>query len=366
MPVTIVVGGQYGSEGKGKVAHWLARDQGANFAVRVGGPNSGHTVVADGRRVVLRHLPTPVLCDGVTGVIPAGAYLDAAVILAEIEEVGIPVERLMIDPYAVVIDDSMRLREREEGLIKRVASTGQGVGSAVAERAMRRSSVTFAHLLKTLRRYVRPDLDCVLHDALTRNERVVVEGTQGFGLSILHGGNYPFATSRDTTAAGVLSEAGLSPRDVDCVALTLRSFPIRVDGNSGPLPMETTWEEVRHLSGANIPLTEFATVTHRPRRVARFGPDIVLRAIRANKPDLVFLNHADYFDYSVHEKSDLTPRLRSAVIGVERQLAINIDHLGTGPSRIVSRPASGWGDDPRSTEARAMSRPTWRKSANGN
>lgn len=365
MPVTIVVGGQYGSEGKGKVAHWLARDQGARYAVRVGGPNSGHTVVADGRRVVLRHLPTPVLGEGVTGIIPPGAYLDADVLLAEVEEVGIPADGLMIDPCAVVIDDSMKLREREERLIERVASTGQGVGSAVAERAMRRSSLKFARDVKPLRRHVRPDLDRVLHDALTCNERVVVEGTQGFGLSILHGGNYPFATSRDTTAAGALSEAGLSPRDVDCVALTLRAFPIRVEGNSGPLPMETTWEEVRHRSGANTPLTEFTTVTGRARRVARFDPAVVLRAIRANRPDMVFLNHADYFDYSVHEKLDLTRRLRHAVAEIEQHLGIHIDHLGTGPSSIVCRPTRGWNDDPRPTEMPASSRPTWRISANG-
>ena len=366
MPVTIVVGGQYGSEGKGKVAHWLARNQGANHAIRVGGPNSGHTVVVGGRRVVLRHLPTPLLCDGVTGIIPPGAYLDADVLLDEIEELRIPVDGLMIDPCAVVIDDSMKLREREEGLVERVASTGQGVGGAVAERAMRRPSLKFACDVKPLRRYVQPDLDRVLHDALTRNERVVVEGTQGFGLSILHGGNYPFATSRDTTAAGVLSEAGLSPRDVDCVALTLRAFPIRVEGNSGPLPMETTWEEVMHLSGANTPLTEFTTVTGRARRVAWFDAAVVLRAIRANRPDLVFLNHADYFDYSVHEKLGLTPRVRRAVSEIERHLGVNIDHLGTGPSCNVRRPRSGWYENPCPTEVPVSSGPTWRTSANGN
>lgn len=364
MPVTIVVGGQYGSEGKGKVAHWLAREQSANYAVRVGGPNSGHTVAAEGRRVVLRHLPTPVLCDGVIGIIPPGAYLDATVLMAEIEEVRVPTGGLLIDPYAVVIDDSMKLREREAGLVERVASTGQGVGGAVAERVMRGSSLTFARDVQTLRRFVRSDIDCVLHDALARGERIVIEGTQGFGLSILHGGNYPFATSRDTTAAGVLSEAGLSPRDVDCVALTLRAFPIRVSGNSGPLPLETSWDDIMRLSGANTALTEFATVTGRARRVARFDADVVLRAIRANRPDLVFLNHADYFDYSVHEKSELTPRLRRAAADIELQLGTRIDELGTGPSRLISRPTPGWHGKRRSTEMPADVR-TRRAFANG-
>ena len=86
MPVSVVVGGQYGSEGKGKVAHWLAREQRARYAIRVGGPNSGHTVVEKGRRTVLRHLPTPTLIDGVTGIVPAGASLDVDVLLREAEE----------------------------------------------------------------------------------------------------------------------------------------------------------------------------------------------------------------------------------------------------------------------------------------
>ena len=139
MPVTVVVGGQYGSEGKGKVAHWLAREQRAQYAIRVGGPNSGHTVVQDGQRFVLRHLPTPVLLDDVIGVVPAGAYLDVDVLLREVEETGLTRDRLLIHPSAVVIDDSMRADERKAGLIEGIASTGQGVGGAVARRAMRRS-----------------------------------------------------------------------------------------------------------------------------------------------------------------------------------------------------------------------------------
>ena len=131
MPVSVVVGGQYGSEGKGKVTHWLAREQGARYAVRVGGPNSGHTVVENGQRVVLRHLPTPALIDGVIAVVPAGAYLDIDVLLREVEETGLTKDRLLIHPSAVVIDDTMRADERKAGLVEGIASTGQGVGVAL-------------------------------------------------------------------------------------------------------------------------------------------------------------------------------------------------------------------------------------------
>ena len=342
MPVTVVVGGQFGSEGKGKVALWLAREQGAMYAIRVGGPNSGHTVVRDGRPVVFRQLPTPVLKRDVVAVVPAGAYISIDVLLREIEEVGLCRDRLLIDPAAVVIDESMKAEEREAGLVEEIASTGEGVGSALARRTMRRASVTFAGDSRDLRGFVRPDLHRILADALVRETRILVEGTQGFGLSVLHGGQYPYATSRDTTAAGALSEAGLSPRDVDCVALTLRAFPIRVDGNSGPLPLETSWEEVSGASGSGRDLTEHATVTGRPRRVAEFDEDVVLRAISLNRPDLLFLNHVDYFDFSVHERPDLTNGAAQKVIQLECQLGVEIDHIGVGPSGVIRRPAGGW------------------------
>ena len=165
------------------------------------GSDSGHTVVDRGRHSVLRHLPTPALLDDVIAVIPTGAYLDVDILLREAEETGMTKDRLFIHPMAVVIDESMKADEREAGLVKEIASTGQGIGGAVAQRAMRRPSVTFAGDTMSLRGFVRTDLDRILADSLTRGERVLIEGTQGFGLSILHG-SYPYTASRDTTAEG--------------------------------------------------------------------------------------------------------------------------------------------------------------------
>ena len=342
VPVTVVVGGQFGSEGKGKVAHWLAGEQGAEYAIRVGGPNSGHTAVEKGRSVVLRQLPTPVLSGNVIGVIPAGAYIAVDVLLSEVEEARLSKDQLLVDSAAVVIDNSMRAEERDAGLVDAIASTGQGVGSALARRTMRHGSVRFAGDSTALLGFVRTDLHEVLASALSRGARLLVEGTQGFGLSILHGGHYPYATSRDTTAAAALSEAGLSPLDVDFVALTLRAFPIRVGGNSGPLPLETSWDEVNRGSGGRRDLTEYATVTRRPRRVARFDEDIVLHAISVNRPSSLFLNHVDYFDCSLYEQPCLSEAAAYEVDRLERRLRREIDHVGVGPSMILKRPALGW------------------------
>ena len=251
----------------------------------------------------------------------------------------------------------MRADERRAGLLKGIASTGQGVGGAVAQRAMRRSSVKFAGDTKSLRGFVHTEVDRILASSLAHGDRAIIEGTQGFGLSVLHGGHYPYATSRDTTASGALSEAGLSPRNVDCVALTLRTFPIRVGGNSGPLPLETTWETIAHDCGAGANLTEYTTVTGRPRRVAEFHEEVVTRAIRANRPDLVFLNHIDYFDYTIHEKPRITPRAQYRVSELESRLGWKIDHVGSGPSHVIERPAYGWhikADAQKSTRERAI------------
>ena len=349
MPISTVVGGQYGSEGKGKVAYWLARQQKATYAIRVGGPNSGHTVIDRGTQTVLRHLPTPVLLEDVVGVVPAGAYLDLGVVLREIKETGVSRDRLLIHPAAVIIDDSMRQAETNEDLVGRIASTGQGVGGAVAQRVMRRKSLRFAEDEEALKPFVKTNVDCHLSSALDRGERVIIEGTQGFGLSIFHG-TYPYTTSRDTTAAGALSEAGLSPRDVDCVVLVLRAFPIRVGGPSGPIPRETTWQKVKRHSRANIDLTECTTVTERPRRVAEFDEDVVLRAIRTNKPDLIVLNHVDYFDYSVHGGAEVSEAAGQAVIDLEKRLRVNIDVVGLAPEILVERPDDGWGKTDRQSD----------------
>ena len=88
-----------------------------------------------------------------------------------------------------------------------------------------------------------------MREHLEAGQRIIIEGTQGFGLSLLHSKYYPFVTSRDTTAAAFVSEAGLSPLDVDDIVLVLRAFPIRVGGNSGPLPNEIDWDTVTSESG---------------------------------------------------------------------------------------------------------------------
>ena len=145
-----------------------------------------------------------------------------------------------MSPFANVITSEAKAWEQLASLPKRIGSTGSGTGAAVMARAARGSdnfplSAVKAEDFPELQQFLRHDTTRILRELLDAGRRVVVEGTQGFGLSLLHGGLWPKATSRDTTASAFISEAGLSPLDVDDVTLVLRCHPIRVAGDFRPL-----------------------------------------------------------------------------------------------------------------------------------
>ena len=284
MPVTVVVGGQFGGEGKGKVAHYLAQETKARIAVRVGGSNSGHTVIdPSGTPIIFRHLPTAAILPDVICVLGAGSYINPDILLQEVFRVGLSPHRLLIDPNAIIVTERELNEEKNSLLRQSIASTLSGTGAAVSRRISREASTIFAKDEKRLEKYVRPVVP-VMREHLDAGQRIIIEGTQGFGLSLLHSEYYPYVTSRDTTAAAFVSEAGLSPLDVDDVVLVLRAFPIRVGGNSGPLPNEIDWDSVTSESGQEAPILERTSVTKTIRRVGRFDPDVVRQAIMVNQP----------------------------------------------------------------------------------
>ena len=333
MPVSVVVGGQFGSEGKGKVAHWLARTENASIVVRVGGSNSGHTVIDDdNNRHVFRHLPTACLLPNPTLVIGPGSYIDVPVLLKEIENVRLEASRLIISPRAVVISEAHKKAEREWGLLGRIGSTGSGTGAAVIERARRSGQVGLAADDPRLQTFLG-DATSLMRDTLKKGARIVIEGTQGFGLSLLHSPDYPYTTSRDTSAAAFVSEAGLSPLDVDQIVLVIRAFPIRVAGCSGPLPNETTWDAIpRNPDGQGV--REHTTVTGKVRRVAHFDPEVVRAAIEVNSPTAIVLNHLDYLDPAAKKNGQLSFTVEQFLQKVENQIEAPVNFVGCGPGHI--------------------------------
>ncbi|OWV98767.1 adenylosuccinate synthetase [Rhizobium sp. R693] len=339
MPVSIVVGGQFGSEGKGKVALELVRyhSRSAVTVVRVGGPNSGHTAYdRNGKKWALRQMPAASVDKNVDVVFPAGSYIDPELLFEEIAALDYPLDRIRISKFARVVTSEHRDWEEKAGITKSIGSTGSGVGAAVLAAVARESrnlALSSPSAGKTaLLTPLVADVADLMDAKLSRNERLIVEGTQGFGLSLLDGGFWPQATARNTTAAGALAEAGLSPRMVDDVTLVVRSYPIRVAGESGPLENELTWEEVGRRTG-KTGLEEFTTVTKRLRRVGEFDPNLVRRAISVNRPDRVVLNHMDYVGEQ-HEMNRPSSPVSEFLGRITPQIG-PIHWLGFSPTTVV-------------------------------
>jgi adenylosuccinate synthase len=297
--VDVIVGGQYGSEGKGHIASYLSRDYAV--LVRVGGPNAGHKVLLESGPYIHHQLPSGTLRNPAAKLIIApGAVINPDSLMREINECKIDHERLKIDPQVMIISE--KDRKAESGLQQRISSTGQGVGTATARRILDRGKrVQFAKDMPELLPFIADTWE-LLEQTYKRGGRVLVEGTQGTGLSIFHGA-YPYVTSRDTTVSGCLSEAGISPIRVRNTIMVCRTFPIRVqnppDGSSGPMRHELEWEDVSKIS--EIPADELranerTSTTNRRRRVARFDWVLLRKSAALNAPTDVAITFADYLD----------------------------------------------------------------------
>ena len=311
------------------------------MVVRVGGPNSGHTAYdRAGRKHVLRQLPAGCIDRDVDVVLPAGSYIDVDVLMSEIEQLDYPRDRIRISGHARLVTDEHKQWEASAGLAGAIGSTGSGVGAAVMA-SVARGAQNFE--LESFEAVDHPELEPFICDTsdhlrgqLDAGHRVIVEGTQGFGLSLLEGGYWPKATSRSTTAAGALAEAGLSPVDVDDVTMVIRSFPIRVAGDSGPLVDEITWEEVAKTAGRQDDLREYTTVTRRLRRVGKIDPILVRQALAVNRPTRLVLNHLDYVG-TQEDLKDPRSSVRGFVRWVENEIDREVDWVGFSGLGVIER-----------------------------
>lgn len=330
MPVSIVVGGQYGSEGKGKVAHYFAEELGAVAAIKVSGTNSGHTVYdKDGNPQILRVLPSPSLIPGMYCVIAPGAYFQPRILFDEMKRVGFPEDHLLIHPNAGVITEQIEREEKWSDLRERIGSTLSGTGIATCHRISCDGEFVRACEVPELDNYL-VDTDAVLRKWLDEGKHIIIEGGQGFGLSLLHCNCYPYCTSRDTSASAFLADAGLSPLDVENVIQVLRSYEIRVAGNSGPMFHETTWEQVTKDAKSTKPISEMTSVSKRIRRVGYFDFDLVKRAVDVNQPNITVMNFMDYIgedDPSIGSR-ELGPNRMQFLQEVCRRTGAPVTHVG--------------------------------------
>jgi adenylosuccinate synthase len=320
--IVVIIGAQWGDEGKGKIVDLLTERAGA-VARFQGGHNAGHTLVIGGQKTILSLIPSGILHDGVRCFIGNGVVLSLPALLKEADMLaarGVPVfERLRISPNCPLILPSHvaldQARERARGS-SAIGTTGRGIGPAyedkVARRAVRMADLfhreRFAAKLGevldfhnfVLQHYFKEapvDFQKVLEDTLAQAERVkplvgdvglelaglrdaggsvLLEGAQGALLDVDHG-TYPFVTSSNTVAGNASVGTGLGPRDIDYVLGIIKAYTTRV--GAGPFPTELFDESGQHLARVG---QEFGAVTGRPRRTGWFDAVALRRSVLVN------------------------------------------------------------------------------------
>ena len=334
--VDVLIGGQYGSEGKGNIVGYIAPEY--NLLVRVGGPNAGHQVYAEPEPEKYYHLPSGTgRAPNANLLLGPGAVINPEKLLEEIADNQISRERLTIDSQAMIISEQ---DIKKEECFDNIGSTKQGVGMASARKITGRSDYKsgkakfLAKDCEDLKPFIG-NAKKVVSDAIVSGQRILLEGTQGTSLS-LHHGQYPHVTSRDTTVAGCLADAGIAPAHVRKVILVFRTYPIRVGGPSGPMPPEVLLEDISKRSKIaldELKRTETTTTTNRPRRIAEFDWEQFRDSVQLNGPTDIALTFVDYLgekNSSAYRLEQLNPETIRFVEELEQVSGRPVSLLSTG------------------------------------
>ncbi|MEK6962179.1 MAG: adenylosuccinate synthetase [Thermoproteota archaeon] len=322
MPSTVIVGGFFGDEGKGKIVSYLALKDNPSIVVRGGaGPNAGHTI-ADGDKIYkVRMLPSGFLNKSSKVMIGPGVVINPTILLKEIEDFGVS-DRAFVDQRCGIIEETHV--ERDSMLKNTIGSTGSGTGPANADRAMR--TLKLAKDIDSLSAYLE-DVPTAINQALDENKGVLVEGTQGTYLSLWHG-TYPYVTSKDVTASGICSDIGLGPKKVDEVMVVFKSYVTRV--GAGPLENELASDTISKKGWS-----EWGTVTGRQRRAAEFSFSLAKKAIMLNSATQIAITKLDVlFPSCAHKTSyeSLDGEAKSFIKNIEDKLGVPVTLIGTGPA----------------------------------
>lgn len=323
MPSTVIVGGFFGDEGKGKIISYLAMKDNPAIAVRGGvGPNAGHTIEHGGKTYKVRMLPSAFLNPSTRLLVGPGVVISEDVLLKEISEFGAQ-DRAFVDYQCGIIEDSHKETDSQGRLKESIGSTGTGTGPANADRAMR--TLRLAKEVDSLALYL-DDIPNAINFALERKEKILVEGTQGTFLSLWHG-TYPYVTSKDVTASGICADVGMGPKNVDDVIVVFKSYVTRV--GIGPLKNELS-PEIAAAKGWK----EIGTVTGRTRRAAEFDFDLAKRAIMLNSATQIAITKLDVvYPECAHMQSfsDLSSPAKYFIKAIEDKLKVPVTLIGTGP-----------------------------------
>ncbi len=330
MSCTIIVGGNFGDEGKGKIVSHVAHQDCPTIITRGGvGPNAGHTVMVGEKKFGVRMCPSGFVYPDARLMIGTGVLVDPRVLKHEIEVLGVE-GRIFLDKRCAIIDESHIEEDKTNThLSKKVGSTGTGCGPANRDRAMRVARL--ARDIPELSSYLT-DVPLEVNTALDNGENVVIEGTQGFGIS-LYFGHYPFVTSKDTCAAQMAADNGVGPTRVDDVIVVFKAFPTRV--GEGPFSTEMSSDKA-HEKG----IQEFGTVTGRERRIGTWDGEMARYAAMVNgctQAAITGIDHVDPSCFGATQYSQLTKTAKDFLKQAEDDIGAPITLISTGPelSQII-------------------------------
>lgn len=325
MPCTIIVGAFWGDEGKGKIISYLALKDKLDYCVRTGSVNAAHTVWIDGKKYALHMVPAAFVYDKCRLLVAAGANVHVGKLLEEVELTKVN-GRMGVDQNASIIEEKHSVQDKTSAHLKGLGTTGWGVGPALEERARRTAKL--AKDVPELKPFLTDEV-AEVNDGLDAGKKVLLEGTQGFMLSLFHG-TYPYVTGRDTGASAIASEAGVGPTRVDDVLIVYKSFITRV--GTGPLPGEMTKEEAVAKGWF-----ETAAGTGRDRRSAPFNFELARKAAKINGATQSALTKLDCIFpkcRGAREFTDLPQEAREFIAEVENRTGVPVALIGTGPEAL--------------------------------
>lgn len=326
MPCTVIVGAFWGDEGKGKIISYLALNDKLDFCVRTGSVNAAHTVWMKGNKYALHMVPAAFIQEKCRLLIAAGANVHVGQFFKELELTKVDARRIGIDQMASIIEEKHSIQDKASAVNKGIGTTGWGVGPAVEERARRTAKL--ARDIPDLKSYLA-DATAEINDGIDAGEKVLLEGTQGFMLSLYHG-TYPYVTSRDTGASAICSEAGVGPTRVDEVLIVYKGFITRV--GAGPMAGEISMEEAKRRGWF-----ETAAGTGRNRRSASFDFDLARKNARINGATQAAMTKLDCLFpdcRSARKFEELSKEAKQFIKKVEEKTGVPVVLIGTGPEAL--------------------------------
>ena len=326
----LVVGGFYGDEGKGKIVGYLSVKDNFDIAVRAGGgPQAGHTV-SDGMFVC--QIPSGFINKNSRLLISRGTKIYPKKVLEEMEKYDADFsvkKRIGIDYGCTIIED--KHIEQEKEAMGRIGSVGSGAGYAMADRALRKAKL--AKDIEELRPYMTDVAEEVNNNL--KDKKVIIEGVQGYGLSLLDHRFYPYVTSQDTTASQFLADVGVGPKAVDEIIVVYKSYVSCV--GKRPLKNEWTLDQMKEFG-----ITEHGTISGRQRRLALFDPILAKESMLRNTGTQAALTNIDRMEYFFGDNSGvsdyykLTKEASGFVIALnkylENEYSSGVTLISTGPN----------------------------------